>query len=74
LQVLNLTDTDIAELCEPTISWFRDISGNNPDSMILYALGETNFTPGDYKKLDPTVKAIMINPKLSNDKYIQKKF
>ena len=42
--------------------------------MILYALGETNFTPGDYKKLDPTVKAIMINPKLSNDKYIQKKF
>ena len=74
LQVLNLNDTDIAKLCEPTIDWFRSISGDNPTDMLIYSTGEHIFEPEDFKKLDISVKAILMNPSLSNDRYIQKRF
>ena len=74
LQVLNLNDTDIARLCEPTVNWFRDISGEDSESMILYATGENKFEPKDFKKMDVSVKAIMLEPSLSRDRYIQEKF
>lgn len=74
LQVLNLNEGDIARLCEPTIEWFRNISGGSAEDMLLYATGETNFEPKDFKKMDAAVKAILLNPALARDKYIQQKF
>lgn len=74
LQVLNLKEVDIANLCVPTIDWFRNISGASPENMILYATGENNFEPKDFKKMDIGVKAILLNPSLSRDRYIQEKF
>ena len=74
LQVLDLNDIDIANLCEPTISWFRNISGNSPEKMLLYATGEHEFDPKEFSKADISVKAILINPELAKDKYIQNRF
>ena len=74
LQVLDLNDADIAELCEPTINWFRNISGGNSDQMILYATGENAFELKDFKKMDISVKAIILNQILARDRYIQEKF
>jgi len=74
LQVLDLNDADIADLCEPTISWFRNISGNSPENMLLYATGEHEFDLKDFKKADISVKAILLNPELAKDKYIQNRF
>lgn len=74
LQVLDLNDADIATLCEPTIDWFRDIEGESPDNMLLYALGETNFDIGSFSKMDLSVKAVAINKALSRDRYIHNKF
>lgn len=74
LQVLDLNDWDIANLCEPTINWFRDISGNSPENMLLYATGEHDFDLNKFKKLDIAVKAILLNPTLARDKYIQNRF
>lgn len=74
LQVLNLNDTDVANLCEPTVNWFRDISGNDAKNMLLYATGENKFQPEDFDKMDIAVKAILLNPELARDKYIQGKF
>lgn len=74
LQVLELNDWDIANLCEPTINWFRDISGNSPENMLLYATGEHDFDLKEFNKLDIAVKAILLNPTLSRDKYIQNRF
>ena len=74
LQILNLNNTDIVKLCAPTIEWFRSISGNSPRDMILYSIGESSFKPTDFHKLDVTVKAILLNPNLSRDPYIQRKF
>lgn len=74
LQVLQLNDVDVANLCEPSVNWFRDLSGRSPKDMILYATGENNFELKDFKKMDVSVKAILLNPTLSRDKYIQEKF
>jgi hypothetical protein len=74
LQVLKLNDIDIANLCEPTVEWFRDISGHSAENMIIYATGETGFEPKDFSKMDTAVKAILLNPALSRDRYIQEKF
>lgn len=74
LQILELNDADIADLCEPTISWFRDISGNSPKNMLLYATGEHAFDLKEFKKSDISVKAILLNPALAKDKYIQNRF
>lgn len=74
LQVLNLNDADIALLCEPTINWFRSISGNSAENMLLYATGENKFEPQDFEKMDVAVRAILLNPNLSKDRYIQQKF
>jgi hypothetical protein len=74
LQVLKLNDIDIANLCEPTINWFRNISGANPTDMLLYGTGEINFDPREFRKMDTSLKAILFNPALSRDRYIQDKF
>jgi hypothetical protein len=74
LQVLKLNDIDIANLCEPTINWFRNISGKSAEEMVIYATGETNFEPKDFNKMDTVVKAVLLNPGLSRDRYIQEKF
>ena len=74
LQVLNLNETDVARLCEPTIDWFRGVSGDNPKDMLIYSTGEHIFDPKDFNKLDVSVKAILMNPELSKDRYIQKRF
>lgn len=74
LQVLKMNEIEMAKFCEPTINWFRNISGNSATDMLLYAMGENNFEPKDFRKMDATVKAIAINPDLAKDKYIQEKF
>ena len=74
LQVLKLNNTDTASLCEPTINWFRNISGETPDSMLLYATGENNFEPKDFKKMGIETKALLLNPNLARDRYIQSRF
>jgi hypothetical protein len=74
LQVLDLNDADIANLCEPTILWFRDVSGDNPENMLLYATGEHAFNLKEFRKSDISVKAILLNPELAKDKYIQNRF
>jgi hypothetical protein len=74
LQVLNLGNIEVADLCEPTINWFRNISGLSAENMLLYATGEAGFEPKDFRKLDTTAKAILLNPALARDRYIQDKF
>jgi hypothetical protein len=61
-------------LCKPTIDWFRGISGGSPEHMLLYGTGESKFEPKDFEKMDIATKAVMINPSLARDTYIQNKF
>lgn len=74
LQILNLNEVDIANLCEETIRWFRNISGNSAEEMLLYAMGENKFEPKDFWKMDTPIKALALNKSLARDRYIQEKF
>lgn len=74
LQILSMNEVDVARFCEPTVDWFRNLSGKDYFSMILYATGESGFEPKDFNKLDTHVKAVLLNPALIRDRYIQQKF
>ena len=74
LQVLDLTNIDIAKLCEPTVDWFRSISGESQRDMVIYSAGEHPFEQEDFERLDVSLKAILINPELATDRYIQKRY
>jgi hypothetical protein len=74
LQVLNMDEKDIAEFCEPTLNWFRDMSGDDYAKMLVYSTGEGNFQPKDFNALDVSIKAMMVNPDVVGDRHIQKSF
>lgn len=74
LQVLGLDELQIADLCEPTIEWFRNIGGGDAKDMLLYATGEKEISMQNFNKIEPVVKALMINQDLANDKYVQSRF
>jgi len=74
LQVLDLDNTQVAKLCEPTVDWFRNLSGGDASKMLLYATGDSGLTPAQFQKMDSSIKAVLINPALADDRHIQKKF
>lgn len=77
IQVLNMSDNNIAELCKPTIDLFRGISGENYELKILYLLGKLAREEDPsilWNKLqDTSLKALMIEPELLNDSYLSNK-
>jgi len=74
LQVLNMNEKDIAEFCEPTLDWFRNMSGEDYAKMLVYSTGEGNFQPKDFNSLDVSIQAMMLNPDVVGDRHIQKSF
>lgn len=77
LQVLDLEEDDIKELCEPTIKWLTGVAGLDRNFALLYLLGSMcnreDIEPQDILKLtsDPMVKALIINPKMMQEQYIR---
>lgn len=75
LQVLDIDDKDIEELCEETKNWFNGIScKDNYDYKILYLLGKMTDKV-DRNKIwndlqDNTIKALLLNKNLLHDSYI----
>ena len=77
LQVLDLKEEDIKELCEPTIKWLTGVAGLDRNFALLYLLGsmcnKEDISPQDILKLtgDPMVKALIINPEMIKEQYIR---
>lgn len=77
LQVLNLEDEDIEELCKPTKEWLQKVAGLDRDFALLYLLGtvcnKDDITPEEIYRItgDSMVKALMINPEMIKDEYIR---
>lgn len=77
VQVLNMEDKDIAELCKPTIDWLYGISGGDYVYKLLYLLGKS-ARESDAKRLwdtiqDNAIKALMLEPMLVGDSYLSNK-
>lgn len=74
VQVLNLNDDDIKELCQPTIDWIKGVSGDNYAFKLIYLLGklarENNAEEIWNRIQDPAIKALMLEPELLKDSYL----
>lgn len=72
IQSLPMSDDDIDELIYPTISEIKDIVGMNVDKTIAYLCG-SGFDSDSIEYADTIAKALMIEPKMISDPYIQSK-
>lgn len=72
IQSLPMSDDDIDELIYPTISEIKDIVGMNVDKTIAYLCG-SGFDSDSIEYADTVAKALMIEPKMISDPYIQSK-
>lgn len=77
VQVLNMSDDDISELCRPTIDWLYGVSGGSYEKKLLYLLGKSvrNYRGKSLWEniQDPAIKALMLDPKLVGDEYLSNK-
>lgn len=77
LQVLDLNNEDIEELCRPTIKWLTGVAGLNRNFALLYLLGslclKEDLDPQDIINLtsDNMVKALIINKDMIEDEYVR---
>lgn len=77
LQVLDMNDDDIAEVCKPTVEWLRGVVRENYEYKLLYLLGKIAREPLPEmvwdRVQDNAIKALMIEPELINDTYLSEK-
>ena len=77
LQVLDLDDDEIIELCNPTVSWFEDLVGEDPEKMLIYLLGSLTNEDIDrdiFYSLDYITQALILDRYTANDPYIRSRF
>jgi hypothetical protein len=70
LQVLDLDDFQIEHLCKPTLDWIKGVSGGNIQDVLLYLLGDSEFSDGWFDHLDPFVQSILFDNGIIKDSYI----
>lgn len=75
LQVLDLTQDQIIELCKPTVDWVYGVAGGNYLDTALYLLGKL-VKEQDAKRLwnniqDNFLKALLLENRLIDDNYIR---
>lgn len=80
LQVLQLSDRQLANLCKPTADWIESVSvpmtEGKTEAPLLYLLGKNADEPLTVKELwnrisDPFIKCLAADPTLIYDSYIQ---
>lgn len=74
LQVLNLNDKQIENLCQKTVSWIKGCGGEDINKVLLYLIGKNinKDTPINvFNSIqDNYVKSLMLEPNLIKDTYI----
>lgn len=77
LQVLNLTDRDIEELCSKFVNWVTGVTSENVYYAMLFLLGlettEDKFMEYIEESDNYWVKSLIIAPEIINEKYIKRK-
>lgn len=76
LQVLNLKDDDIKELCSDTVKWIESLYNDNIEYKLLYLMGklaQRSCVESFNSIHDSAVKALLIEPRLIGDSYISDK-
>lgn len=77
VQVLNLENDDIKNLCEPTVDWLNGVRGGDYNTKLFFLLGKM-IKKYPAQELwnniqDSAVKSLMLEPELINDSYLSDK-
>jgi len=71
IQPLDFSDEEIEELIEPTMTYFKDVLGDDWRKAVLFLKGSC-ITDNNVARLsDDIAKAIMIDSRMVNDPYVQ---
>lgn len=77
VQVLNMQEKDVEELCDDTLKWLQGVSGLDRNMSMLFLMGDlaNGENPNEvYDKIsDNIVKALAINPQMLKDDYVRQK-
>lgn len=77
LQVLDMNEDDVEQICETTLNWLNGVSGLDRNYSMLFLMG--NLANGDNPEetfgsiSDNVVKALAINQNMIKDDYIRQK-
>ena len=71
LQSYNLSDEDIDELIEPTLTEIEEVLGLDYKKSLLFLKGMDMTDKNVWKDTEYYIKALMIEPKMINDPYIR---
>lgn len=72
LQDFKFSDSQVAELIEPTVTKIKECLGLDWRKLLLYMCG-TGLDEKSVLHMDPMCKSIMANPELVNDPYVRSK-
>lgn len=76
IQCLNLNEERIKELCQPTIDYFKEVSGLEWEKVVLFLMGDIEKERVSRKwfdGLDPLLKCVIYDKRLLSDKFVRNK-
>lgn len=71
IQSYKLSKPDIKELIQPTIDEIKDVLGGDWRKTVLFLKGNSLTEKNVFRQEDDFVKAVMINPDMVNDPFVQ---
>lgn len=72
LQDFDLTDDEIAELCQPTVQEIQDVLGGDYRKSLAFLCGKGMDDREAIHTTDDFVKALMIEPEMINDPFVRR--
>lgn len=72
IQSYDLSDDDIDELINPTVTEFKDVLGNDRSKAVLFMKGLGLNSRNIQNQPDDYIKALMIDERMMNDPYVRK--
>lgn len=76
LQCLDMNEEDVLKICEPTIQYFKDVSGLSWEKTILFLIGSLSKEDINlrwWNSLDPLVRLLFTNPEFISDGFVRNK-
>lgn len=71
LQSYQFTDSELKELCQPTVDEITDVLGGDYRKSIVFMSGDSLTAENSVFLDDDPIKALMIEPQMINDPYIK---
>jgi hypothetical protein len=74
IQSLSLDDASISDICKPTEEWIKNVSGLSIENMLLYSLGDLDFSDKWFNNIEYQMQALILENSLINDSYFLRYF